>query len=301
MTNVDRVTKYIKKKLIEKGDDPEKRTLTVVKTLSGKLLARLSDGEYYRVTKLIDNSISYDLVTPELLYKAAYGFGEFQAMLDGFDGSTLFETIKDFHNTPERYIALMTAVKEDRAGRASSVSEELSYIEYVKNDLSKITRLMQEKAIPTRVTHNDTKINNVLFDKDSGELLAVIDLDTVMPGSLLYDYGDAVRSAANAVEEDERDLSKVKIRLDNFEAFTKGFLEAMGDSITPLEKDLLPFSVKLLAIELAIRFLTDYLNGDVYFKTSREGHNLDRARCQIRFAQVIEENTIALNAIVNKY
>jgi len=298
MENVEKISVHIRNKLAERGEDPDKGTITVVRTLSGDLLARLSDGQYYRVTKLIENSISYEIVTADLLYKAAYGFGKFQKMLSDFDSSVLYETIKDFHNTPARYSALLDAVKEDRAGRVCLVQDELNYIYSCEKELSVVTDKLASGEIPTRVTHNDTKINNVLFDKDDGRLLAVIDLDTVMSGSLLYDFGDAVRSAANAVEEDERDLSKVRILYCNFEAFAKGFLEAMGDDVTDKEKELLPFSVKLLALELGIRFLTDYINGDVYFKTSREGHNLDRARCQLQLARKIEEGKDRLAKII---
>ena len=298
MENVITVTGHIRKVLEKIGADPDKGTLTVVNTLEGKPYCRLSDGSFFRVTRFIENTVSYDEVTPELLYKAAYGFGTFQTMLSDLDGRALHETIKDFHNTPARYRALSEAVRADKCGRVANIKKELEYLESVKDEYSVVTDLLESGRLPTRVTHNDTKINNVLFDKDSGEFVAVVDLDTVMPGSLLYDYGDAVRFAVNGAAEDEPDLSRVCILYDNFEAFTRGFLEAMGKSIDPLEKELLVFSAKLLTLELAIRFLTDYIEGDTYFKTSRPGHNLDRARCQIRFAQLIEENKEKLNNTV---
>ena len=298
MENVITVTDHIKKAVIKEGKDPEKYTLSIVPTLDQKPYCRLSDGSFFRVTKYIANTVSYDEVNPTLLYKAAYGFGKFQNMLSDLNGRSLHETIKDFHNTPARYEALLRAVKADVCGRVSKVAPELEYLASVKDEYSVITAALESGALPTRVTHNDTKINNVLFDKDSGEFVAVVDLDTVMPGSLLYDYGDAVRFAVNAAAEDEPDLSKVGILYDNFKAFTKGFLDAMGSGITPLEKELLVFSARLLTLELVIRFLTDYIEGDVYFKISRENHNLDRARCQLRFAQLIGENKEKLNDIV---
>ena len=296
--NMILVTEHIRKRLLTEGKDPEKGTLTVVRTLSDQPLAKLSDGSVYRVTKNIKNTVSYDTVTPELLYKAAYGFGSFQAMLSDFDGSRLHETIKDFHNTPARYEALMGAVSEDRCGRVKDVEKELDYVRSISPKLSAITDKLASGEIPTRVTHNDTKINNVLFDKDSGDLVAVIDLDTVMPGSLLYDYGDAVRFAANFAAEDEKDITKVRLNYDNFRAFTRGFLDAMGNNITEAEKEMLPLSVEIIAAELGMRFLTDYLNGDVYFKVTRPGHNLDRARCQLKLSEVVENEMSGLLKIV---
>lgn len=298
MGNVMTVTSHLKKALAEQGLDPEKGTLTVVLTLDGKPYCRLSDGGAYRVTKFIPNTVSYDEISPELLYKAAKGFGSFQTMLNGLDVTKLSEIIKDFHNTPKRYENLMNSVKADVCGRVSEVLPELEYLKSTESELPVITDALREGRMPTRVTHNDTKINNVLFDKDTGEFVTVIDLDTVMPGSLLYDYADALRTAANSAAEDECDLSRVGILYDNFTAFTKGFTESMGDVITPLEKELMPFSVKLITLETGIRFLTDYLDGDRYFKIAREKHNLDRARCQFEFARQIGENLDKLSDIV---
>lgn len=298
MSNILEVTSYLRKKLSDNGEDPERGTLTVIPTTEGKSYYTASDNTVYRVYKLIENSISYDKITPELLYKAAYGFGYFQKLLSDFDSGRLYETIPDFHNTPKRYEALMRAVSTDAYGRARDVKGELEYVNSRRDQLSVVIDGLNDGSIPTRVTHNDTKINNVLLDRDSGEYVAVIDLDTVMPGSLLYDYGDAVRSAANLAAEDERDLSRVGINYENVRSFTEGFLKSIGDGITPKEISLLIFSVKLIAMELGIRFLTDYLSGDTYFKTTREGQNLDRARCQLRLAQCVEENGEALEEIV---
>ena len=298
MENIILVTSFLQKKLKSMGMDSERGTLNLLYTKDGKSYYTSSDGAAYRVCKLIKNTVSYDKITPELLEKAAYGFGFFQRLLADFDSSALHETIPDFHNTPKRYCALMEAADLDPLGRCSLIKEELDYISSAKDELSVVTDALANKALPWRVTHNDTKINNVLLDKDSGEFVAVIDLDTVMPGSLLYDYGDAVRSGANTAKEDEADLSLVGLDFENVRAFTKGFLTSIGNYITPKETELLPFSVRLLALELSIRFLTDYIMGDTYFKTSREGQNLDRARCQLRLAQVVQENMDELKEIV---
>lgn len=299
MSNILKVTNFLKVKLKKEGRDPERETLSVVLTEDGRSFYKTGDGEYFRVCKLIKNSISYDAVTPKLLYGAAYGFGDFQRLLSDFDGRELYETIPDFHNTPKRYADLLSAYKADICGRAYKVKKEMEYINSLSKELSIVTDALASKEIPCRVTHNDTKINNVLFDRESGKLLAVIDLDTVMPGSLLYDFGDALRSAANTAAEDEKDLSLVGLNFENAEAFIKGFMLSAKDFITEREKELLPFSVKLIALELGMRFLADYLAGDVYFKTSREGQNLDRARCQLEFARIVGENIEALAKIVN--
>lgn len=300
MSNIIKVTEHLRNAVESAGGDGERATLSVVRTLDGKDYYTCSDGNAFRVVKLIKNTVSYDEITPELLYNAAWGFGAFQKQLADFDSSQLYETIPDFHNTPKRYKALLEAVALDPLSRASEVLPELSYIESVRDELSVVTDALENKTIPTRVTHNDTKINNVLMDKESGDFVAVIDLDTVMPGSLLYDYGDALRSAANTAAEDERDLSLVGINMANIEAFTKGFLASLGDSVTKREAELLPFSIRLMALELSIRFLTDYILGDTYFKTHRKGHNLDRARCQLRLAQCVGEKKQELELIVGK-
>ena len=298
MSNIMQVTDYLKNDFNNSGKDPERSTLTVVKTLDNKAYYKASDSSVWRVVKLIKNTVSYDKITPELLFNAAYGFGDFQKRLSAFDSSKLFETIPDFHNTPKRYKALLEAIEKDPLSRVKDITPELEYLDSVKEELSLVTDALENKKLPTRVTHNDTKINNVLMDKESGDFVAVIDLDTIMPGSLLYDYGDALRSAANTASEDERDLSLVGINEENVRAFTKGFLSSMGESVSSYELELFPFSIRLMALELSIRFFTDYILGDTYFKTHREGQNLDRARCQLRLAMCVEENMESLKKIV---
>ncbi len=288
MENIERVTVHIKKKLVEAGRDPERETLTVVKALDGKNYYRDADGKVYRVYKFIENAVSFDNVTSnDIVYSAAYAFGEFQNMLTDFPANLLHETIVDFHNTPKRVKKLIDAVEMNKAGRLSEVHEELDFVMSYKDQIRVVVDGIADGSIPLRVTHNDTKINNVLIDPISHKGVAVIDLDTVMPGSLLYDFGDGLRTGGALSAEDERDLSKPGISLELFESYTKGFLDGIGPNITERELELLPFSVFLLTFECGTRFLTDYLEGDTYFKIHREKHNLDRARAQFAMCRDI--------------
>ena len=267
MENIEKVTVAIKKKLVEKGADPSRGTLTIVKTKDGKNFYKDSDGSCYRVFLFIDDAVSYDRVESEkILYGAAKSFGEFQRMLSDFDASELHETIPDFHNTPKRFENLKAAIAADRANRRESVKEEIDFALSFEKEISKVVDGLADGSIPLRVTHNDTKINNVLIDPLTGKGVCVIDLDTVMPGSLLYDFGDGLRTGGATADEDERDLTKPGISLPLFKSYTEGYLAGMGDSITEKEKELMPYSVFLLTYECGIRFLTDYLDGDVYFK-----------------------------------
>lgn len=288
MENIEAVTLHIKKKLVELGRNPETDTLTIVKTLDGKNLYRTPDGSCYRVFKFIGNGQSFDKVTStEILFSAAKAFGEFQYMLTDFPAEKLHETIKNFHNTPWRVDCLKDAIEENKAGRLELVTEEVEFALSMAGEISKVTDGIADGTIPLRVTHNDTKINNVLIDPQTGRRVAVIDLDTVMPGSLLYDFGDGLRTGGAMAAEDETDLSRGGLDLTLFEAFTRGFLEGIGPNITERELELLPYSVFLLTYECGIRFLTDYLNGDSYFKIHRPNHNLDRARAQFAMCKDI--------------
>ena len=228
-------------------------------------------------TKTIESSR-----TPEDLYEAGVGFGHFQRMLADFPVEKLHETIKDFHHTPKRAEALREAIRADKAGRAESVRAEIDFALENAAWAGRVVKGMEEGRIPVRVTHNDTKINNILFDQESGKAVCVIDLDTVMPGSMLYDFGDALRIGGSTAAEDEVDLGQVWFDERAFEAFAKGYLSEMREALTEEELALLPMSVKLMTYECGIRFLTDYLNGDTYFKIHREHHNLDRARNQFK-------------------
>ncbi|MBQ8816192.1 MAG: aminoglycoside phosphotransferase family protein [Lachnospiraceae bacterium] len=283
MENIENVTAFLGKKILAAGGDPERETLTVIKTLDGKNCYKHDENNVFRMYRFIEHTKSIENdKTYEDLYQAGLGFGRFQKMLSDFPVEILHETIPDFHNTPKRVEALKLAIEENRAGRKESVQEEIKFALEQAEFAGKVVEGIEAGKIPMRVTHNDTKINNILFDEVTGEAVCVIDLDTVMPGSMLYDFGDALRIGGSTAAEDETDLSKVSFDIKTFESFAKGYLTEMKDSLTEEELKLLPFSVKLLTYECGIRFLTDYLNGDTYFKIHREHHNLDRARNQFK-------------------
>ncbi len=300
MKNIVSVTDFLREKIIANGGDPDRETMTVLKTVDGKNYCGDNNGNYFRLYKFIDDTKTIDSnPTPEEFYSAARAFGKFQRMLGDFPAENIFEVIPDFHNTPDRFEKLLEAIKNDVAGRASSVQEEIDFALSCKDWISTVYDGIVDKSIPLRVTHNDTKINNVLFDNKTSEAICVIDLDTVMPGSMLYDFGDALRIGAATADEDETDLSKVEFDLNLFESFAKGFYEEVKDIITQREKELLVLSAKLLTYECGIRFLTDYLNGDTYFKIHREHHNLDRTRTQFKLVRDIEKKTKEMEDIIN--
>ena len=270
MGNIERVTEFLKKKIIAEGGDPERETLTVVKTVDGKPYYKFDDDNVFRVYLCIGQTYTIESdKTPEDMYNAGKGFGKFQQMLADFDAESLNETIVDFHNTPKRVEALKQAIAEDRAGRADSVRVEIDFALKNAEFSDIVVNGIKSGDIPLRVTHNDTKINNILYDEQSGEAIAVIDLDTVMPGSMLYDFGDALRMGASTAAEDETNLDDVRFDKECFEAFARGYLAETKSVMSPMELELLPFSAKLLTYECGTRFLTDYLNGDVYFKIHR--------------------------------
>ncbi len=288
MENIENVTAFLRRRILAEGGDPDRGTLTVIPTKTGERCFKLDEKNVFRMYKFITGTKTIeDSGTPEALYEAGVGFGHFQRLLDAFPIETLHETIPDFHHTPKRVEALKKAVREDRAGRADSVREEIRFALENACWADTVVKGIGEGKIPLRVTHNDTKINNILFDAVSGKAVCVIDLDTVMPGSALYDFGDALRLGGSAAAEDEADLSRVSFRVEAFEAFAKGYLEEMRDCLRERELELLPFSVKLMTYECGIRFLTDYLNGDTYFKISRKQQNLDRARNQLQLVRDI--------------
>ena len=300
MENIMGVTDFLRKKIEAAGGDPDRETLTFVKTTDGLPYYVDENGDYYRVYKFIDNAVSYTIVeNSSQLYNAAKAFGKFQNMLADYPAETLHETIVNFHNTKDRYRQFKEAVEKDAAGRAKDVQDEIKFVLDREADGSVVVDAIAEGRIPLRVTHNDTKLNNVLLDPVTGEGVCVIDLDTVMPGSLLYDYGDALRFGGSSGAEDEPDLSKIWFDVEKFEAFTRGFIEELP-SITDEELKLLPFSIKLMTLECGLRFLADYLNGDVYFKTHCPEHNLVRCRTQFKLVAEIETKMDELNAIVAK-
>ncbi|MBR5540353.1 MAG: aminoglycoside phosphotransferase family protein [Clostridia bacterium] len=303
MDNILKVTEHIKKKLLATHGCYDRRVLSFLVGVDGKpYYYAAGNRHFWRVYEYIDRAVAYDqVVKPELFYEAGRSFGEFQGWLSDFPAQTLAEIIPNFHNTPARFEAFRRSVEADTVGRRIQVEDEIRFLLDREAECGVLTEKLASGEIPYRVTHNDTKINNILFDNHTDKAMCVIDLDTVMPGTALYDFGDAVRYGASTALEDERDLSKVSIDLHLYEQFTKGFLESMGDSLTAAEIALLPHSVKIMALELASRFLTDYLDGDVYFKTRSDDHNLVRARTQIRLVRDIEAKWTELRAITARY
>ncbi len=298
MSNIFSVTDYLNSKLIEDGRNPERHNLKFIRTNSGDLFYKDRQGGCWRSYVFVDDSYTLgNGCSNEEIYQAAKCFGEFQYYLRDFDGGSLYETIKDFHYTPSRYESLCNAVKKDIKGRACEAKEEIDFLLNLKEESHIVTDLLKSGELPLRVTHNDTKINNVLFDSESKKAICVIDLDTIMPGSALYDFGDGVRSSAATTAEDDPDPSKMGIDENIYSAYVKGFLDGTSGSLTKKEIELLPFSVKLLTAEVAMRFLTDYLEGDVYFKTNNPLHNLQRTRTQIQLVKDIDKKADILRRI----
>ncbi len=301
MKNIAGVTSYLKKQLV-KENDQEHKVLEVVKTKDNKLLCSIDgngDRDYYRIYDYIDNAVSYDCsVDPDIVFNVGKAFGGFQRMLRDYPMRKLEETIKDFHSTDKRFKQLIRDIKIDSQGRVESVAPEIVFLLRREDCYSAITSRLGTEEVPLRVTHNDTKVNNVLMNKENGDYMAVIDLDTVMPGSLLFDYGDGIRSTAATAKEDETDLSKVHLDLELFAAYTDGYLSEMAPYITDCELSLMGESIRIIALELAMRFLNDYINGDTYFKTAYSNHNLDRARNQIALAMDIERHMDFINNYV---
>jgi Ser/Thr protein kinase RdoA (MazF antagonist) len=299
MENVARVTRHALDVLrAENHPEAHRRTLTCIPALDGKAYANDADGNFWRVYPFIERARGFDeLQTNEQAYQVARAFGNFQKLAATLGGPRLHETIADFHHTPKRLAALEAALGEDRVGRATEVAEEIDFVRARAGDCARIVDLIAAGEIPERVTHNDTKLNNVLLDDETAEGICVIDLDTTMPGCALYDFGDMVRSATPTSREDDADLARAGIQLDRFEALVKGYL-ATATFLNDAERENLAFSGKLITLECGVRFLTDYLQGDIYFKTQRPSHNLDRCRNQFAFVRVLEENMAALEDIV---
>ena len=299
--NMAKVTAYLRGVIEAAGGDPMRETLTLIKTNEGKDYFVDEEHDVWRVCPFIEDTISRDLPdTPELFALSGAAFGRFMCQLEGFDASTLHEAIKDFHNTPARYGQLMDAVRRNDAGRLGEVGPELAFCMGYGEEVHTLLRALEAGEIPLRVTHNDTKLNNVLLDAKTGDGICVIDLDTVMPGLSAYDFGDSIRFGANTAAEDERDLSKVTFSLEMYEAFVRGYLSEAGSVIGQRERELLPMGAKLMTLECGMRFLADHLNGDKYFKVHREGHNLDRARTQFKLVRCMEENWDTMMDIIRK-
>jgi Ser/Thr protein kinase RdoA (MazF antagonist) len=294
MENIQRVTSHLGKQ-VNGVPDPERRVLTLIPARDGQAWHHDADGNYWRAYKFVEEAHSYDAVTSAAqAFQAAKAFGRFQQMLTDLPAPRLLDTIPDFHNTPKRFAALERAIEADVANRAAHAKPEIDFA------LSRnaITHVLLDANLPERVTHNDTKFNNVLLDDSTGEGICVIDLDTVMPGLAAYDFGDMVRTTTSPAMEDERVLSKVAMQFPMFEALLRGYIESAGGFLTPSEKQHLAFSGKLITLEIGVRFLTDHLSGDTYFKVHREGHNLDRCRTQFKLVESIEQQEDAMERLL---
>ncbi len=302
MDNIVAVTDFLREASVKSGGDPERDTMTVLRTKDGKYYYTDSVGSCWRVYPFVEGTVCLQQVEkPEQFYESARAFGNFQRLLNDFDASQLNETIEKFHDTRDRYRQFEEAVEKDAAGRAEKAKEEIRFVRERKDEVGVLMDKLDAGELPLRVTHNDTKLNNVLLDKETGEGVCVIDLDTVMPGLSLHDFGDSIRFGANTNAEDEPDLSKVNFSLDLFEVYTKGFLETAGETLTEEEKKNLPWGAKLMTFECGMRFLTDYLEGDHYFRTHRPDQNLDRTRTQFKLVKDMEEQWDEMNKVVEKY
>lgn len=294
MDNISRVTHHLGAK-VRGCHDGNRRVLSLIPARSGGPLHADAQGGFWRMYRFVENADSFDRVeSPRQAFEAARAFGEFQAMLADLPAPRLHETIPNFHHTPSRVAALERAIASDVCGRASQCKPEIDFALARKS----IATVLLDAGLPERVTHNDTKLNNVLLDRATGEGICVIDLDTVMPGLASYDFGDMVRTATSPTSEDETDLSRVSMQFPMFEGLVRGYLERASAFLTAAEREFLAFSGKLITYEIGVRFLTDYLSGDVYFKTHRAGHNLDRCRTQFKLVQSIEEQQDRMERLV---
>ncbi len=302
MGNVFAVTEHLRRRIAAEGGDADRETLRFIRTVDGGNYYQTNDNQYYRAYQFVKDSVCYNKAdSPALFAESGAAFGKFQQRLTDFPAATLAETIPHFHDTPWRFDnEFLPALHRAKEEARRSCQGEIAWLLSQRKQLDGITKLLQRGDIPMRVTHNDTKLNNVLFDKDSGRCLAVIDLDTVMPGSALYDFGDAIRYGANPAAEDEQDLDKVYLNLDYFKAYAAGYLKEAGTALNDCEKDNLALSAWMMTAELALRFLTDYLNGNVYFKTAYSDHNLVRARAQIKLAQDIEKKLDTMQEMIQE-
>jgi Ser/Thr protein kinase RdoA (MazF antagonist) len=302
MENIVRVTSHIRQRVNATGGDPAREVLTLVAALDGRSYYQTPQGDYWRTYTFIEGARTYDTAENiQHVYHASKAFGNFQKLLSDLPGGRLHETIPDFHHTRKRFDTFIRILEADPARRARLVEPEIAFILRRESETWRVVNLLESGQIPERVTHNDTKLNNVMIDDLTGEGICVIDLDTVMPGSVLYDFGDAVRIGASTAGEDEPDLSQVGFDLGRFEWLTRGYLEAAREFLSPPEIEELAFAARLITLEQAIRFLGDYLNGDVYYKIHHPQHNLDRARTQIKMMAEMERQGEAMTAIVNRY
>ena len=304
MENILEVTNYLKEQMILNNDNNHK-VLEIIKTKDNNPMCYIYDDKgikrYYRIYKYIDNSISYDKsFNKDIVYNTGKAFGNFQKLLNNYPMNSLNETIKDFHDTKKRYDKLIKDINDLSNDRVKEAYQEIEFITKHQNICDLIIDKLNNNIIPYRVTHNDTKVNNVLMNKETLDYLAVIDLDTVMPGSMLFDYGDGIRSTACTSLEDEHDLTKVKIDLELFESYTKGYLREISNCITQEELNLMAKSIEIITLELAIRFLNDYINGDTYFKVEYNKQNLYRTKAQLALVKDIETKLDYMDSFIKK-
>lgn len=299
-SNIQRVTSHIRGKLQEQGvTDIDRKVLTLIPTHEGVLFYKDKEGNYWRLMDFIKDSKSYDEINPELAYRAGVAFGDFQSMLADLPGEPLFETIPDFHNMEARLATFRESVKADRAGRLNEqeVADLVKEIEDRAEEMCKAERLHREGKLPKRINHCDTKVNNILFDKED-KVLCVVDLDTVMPGFVLSDFGDFIRTGANTGAEDDKNLDNVGVDLAIFEAYAKGYLQEAASFLTEIEVNNLAFGAKLLTYMQTVRFFTDYIDGDTYYKKEYPEHNWVRSKAQFKLLQSLEEHYSEMQRIV---
>jgi aminoglycoside phosphotransferase (APT) family kinase protein len=302
MENVMRVTTHLRRRLeLEDARDITRRSLVVIPTRNGKSYYRNGDGEYWRTFVFVEGVQTFESVqSPLQAFQAGKAFGEFQNLLVDMPGGRLNETIPDFHNTRKRFAALQQAIQKDHINRAKEARAEIEFAIEHEPMVDVLLNAMAKRRIPERITHNDTKFNNVMLDTITGEAKCVVDLDTVMPGCALYDFGDMVRTTTSPTLEDEPDLSKVRMQMPMFKKLAEGYWSAAGAFLTKAEKSHIAFSGKLITFEIGIRFLTDFLSGDTYFRIHRPGHNLDRCRTQFKLVDSIERQEAAMQKFVDK-
>jgi Ser/Thr protein kinase RdoA (MazF antagonist) len=302
MHNIETVTVHLREKIVAAGGDPLRETLNLIPTVDGRSFHRTAEGDYWRGYVFIEGAQTYQVVKHlDHFYNAGKAFGKFQKFVSDLSPEEMYETIPDFHHTPRRLEAFVHSVERDVENRAWSARTEIEFVERRAGEAGVLVELLERGEVGQRITHNDTKFNNVMIDDETGEGICVVDLDTVMPGLPLYDFGDAIRSGANPAAEDEPDLSRVYMDLDLYDSFARGYLEAARDFLAPVEISYLPFSARLMTLECGMRFLADYLDGDVYFEVRRPGHNLDRCRTQFKMVEDMEHKFDEMVDIVERY
>lgn len=301
MDNFMGITAFLREKIIARGGDPGRETLSLIKTTDGKPFYTDSQGEVWRLMPFVEDTDCLQTAMPALFEASARAFGRFQYLLKDYPASTLHETIVNFHDTEDRYRKFLAALEADKMGRAKGVQAEIGFVLKRKDDCSVALNALREGILPLRVTHNDTKLNNILIDRETGEGICVIDLDTTMPGLSINDFGDSIRFGATHAAEDEKDLSKVNFDLELYEVYVRGFLQGAQDGLTEAERKYLPWGARLMTLECGIRFLTDYLEGDHYFRIHYPEQNLYRCRTQFKLVSDMEAQFASMCEIIEKY